>query len=451
MPNTIQFKRGALSGLPSLAAGEPGFTTDQFRLYVGSAGGNRLVGLLHNNAATTAPTVNDDAGGGYSVGSRWIDVTADKSYVCVDSIVGAAVWQQTSGTGSGGITHLTGDAIAGPGSGSQVATIAADAVTNAKLANMAPARIKGRATSGTGDPEDLTGTQVTALLDTFTSSLKGLVPASGGGTTNFLRADGAFAAPPSSGVPRGHIDGLTLTYNSTTLLSIAAGQCADSTGARLLSLSAFTKTLQASGSWTAGSGNNGLDTGARAASTWYHVFVISDSTGATVDVLFSLSATAPTMPSGYTLFRRVGSFYTTASALFSDWWKQFGDTFLWSPRWDDVSALNPGTFAVTRTLTVPTGVRVCAIVGVGFDASTPADNAAAVLLSSLDTTDTAPSVSAYTYIAFSSAVLISNAGGQAQIWTNTSGQIRSRLQVSATNTRLRIHTYGWIDRRGRDA
>ncbi|MDB6151465.1 MAG: hypothetical protein JWQ44_2913 [Chthoniobacter sp.] len=33
----------------------------------------------------------------------------------------------------------------------------------------------------------------------FTSTLKGLVPASGGGTTNFLRADGTFAAPPSSG------------------------------------------------------------------------------------------------------------------------------------------------------------------------------------------------------------------------------------------------------------
>lgn len=102
MPNTIQFKRGALSGLPSLSAGEPGFTTDQFRLYVGSAGGNRLVGVLHNNAATTAPTVNDDAGDGYSVGSRWIDTTNDKAYECVDSSVGSAVWQQQSGTGATG-------------------------------------------------------------------------------------------------------------------------------------------------------------------------------------------------------------------------------------------------------------------------------------------------------------------------------------------------------------
>lgn len=34
-------------------------------------------------------------------------------------------------------------------------------------------------------------------IDIFTSVLPGLVPASGGGTTNFLRADGTFAAPPS--------------------------------------------------------------------------------------------------------------------------------------------------------------------------------------------------------------------------------------------------------------
>lgn len=34
-------------------------------------------------------------------------------------------------------------------------------------------------------------------IPTFTSSTAGLVPASGGGTTNFLRADGTFAAPPS--------------------------------------------------------------------------------------------------------------------------------------------------------------------------------------------------------------------------------------------------------------
>lgn len=43
-------------------------------------------------------------------------------------------------------------------------TIAADAVTNTKLANMATQTIKGRATAGTGDPEDLTSGQVNTIL-----------------------------------------------------------------------------------------------------------------------------------------------------------------------------------------------------------------------------------------------------------------------------------------------
>jgi hypothetical protein len=98
-----------------------------------------------------------------------------------------------SNTGDQTIT-LTGD-VTGTGTGSFAATIANDAVTNAKLANVATATLKGRATAGTGDPEDLTGTQATALLDTFTSTLKGLVPASGGGTSNYLRADGTWASP----------------------------------------------------------------------------------------------------------------------------------------------------------------------------------------------------------------------------------------------------------------
>lgn len=92
---------------------------------------------------------------------------------------------------------LTGDVTASQNSNST--TIANDAVSNAKLANVATSTIKGRVTAGTGDPEDLTGTQATTLLDTFTDSLKGLAPASGGGTTNYLRADGTWAQPPGTG------------------------------------------------------------------------------------------------------------------------------------------------------------------------------------------------------------------------------------------------------------
>lgn len=45
----------------------------------------------------------------------------------------------------------------------------------------------------------LTAAQFTSIINLFTAALSGTVPASGGGTTNFLRADGSWAAPPAGG------------------------------------------------------------------------------------------------------------------------------------------------------------------------------------------------------------------------------------------------------------
>jgi hypothetical protein len=52
-------------------------------------------GLSKNKLdATVAPTINEDSGDGYSINSVWIDTTADKVYICLDSTVGAAVWKE---------------------------------------------------------------------------------------------------------------------------------------------------------------------------------------------------------------------------------------------------------------------------------------------------------------------------------------------------------------------
>lgn len=100
-------------------------------------------------------------------------------------------------TGNQTIT-LTGD-ITGSGTTAITTAIAANAVVNADLAQVATATFKGRTTAATGNVEDMTATQATALLDNFTSTTKGLAPLSGGGTTNFLRADGTWAAPSGGG------------------------------------------------------------------------------------------------------------------------------------------------------------------------------------------------------------------------------------------------------------
>lgn len=106
-------------------------------------------------------------------------------------------WGVPPGTGGGITDGDKGDIVVS--GGATVWTVDAGVVTNAKLANVSTATFKGRTTAGTGSPEDLTGTQATALLNTFTTALKGLAPASGGGTTNFLRADGTWAAPGGGG------------------------------------------------------------------------------------------------------------------------------------------------------------------------------------------------------------------------------------------------------------
>lgn len=72
-------------------------------------------------------------------------------------------------------------------------------VALASMSNLAANSIIGNNTGSSATPIALTTTQVTAMLNTFTSVLKGLVPASGGGTTNFLRADGTWAAPGGGG------------------------------------------------------------------------------------------------------------------------------------------------------------------------------------------------------------------------------------------------------------
>lgn len=86
-------------------------------------------------------------------------------------------------------------------------------ITNDMLSQVSSQVFKGRTSAKTGNVEDLNTTQATAMLNTFTSSAKGLVPASGGGTNTFLRADGTFATPSGS-VARNTITTTTDITNS---------------------------------------------------------------------------------------------------------------------------------------------------------------------------------------------------------------------------------------------
>ena len=104
----------------------------------------------------------------------------------------------------------------------------------------------------------------------------------------------------SGGCVKGEYSGLSIKVTSTTALTVAANEISLSTNANAYLTARSVSVSVATGT----SGANGIDTGSLAINTFYAVYVISN--GTTTAGLLSLSATAPTLPSGYTYFARVG-------------------------------------------------------------------------------------------------------------------------------------------------
>ena len=101
----IQFKRGVLSNLPGLQAGEPGFTTDSYDLYVGidsSLGSNKIVGshrFWTNNTSSTGSGVNLVEG--TSNGTSFITLKAP------NSLAGIVTYTMPGSDGSNGHILIT--------------------------------------------------------------------------------------------------------------------------------------------------------------------------------------------------------------------------------------------------------------------------------------------------------------------------------------------------------
>lgn len=163
------------------------------------------------DAGTDGIVITGGTGAVVGTGTSIAQHVADSTH---NGYLSSADWSTFNGKQAAGnyITALTGDVTAS-GPGSAAATIANNVVTNAKLAQMAAHTFKGNNTGSTANALDLTATQLTAELNLFTSTLQGLVPASGGGTNNFLRADGTFAAPGSTAVLTSISAGVYLNSN----------------------------------------------------------------------------------------------------------------------------------------------------------------------------------------------------------------------------------------------
>lgn len=286
------------------------------------------------------------------------------------------------------------------------------------------------------------------------TALANLSGVSYGAAQSLTAAQKAQARANIAAALRGQIWGVTLsTAGSSATFAVAAGEAADSTAADMMVLAAsISKTT---GAWAVGTGNGSFDgTGAAPSATAgsYHVFLIKRPDTGVVDVLTSNSATAPTLPTNYTLFRRIGSMKTDASFHWIAF-IQIGDSFIWNVPTQDVNAeTNPGTAARTKTLSVPVGIVVEAMIAMTDNEGSLGSNHY-VLVTPLAIADTTPSAAAFTY--FTEWAVSGGTSFQynatTRVFTNVSAQIRVRQSASGAGDVFTLVTTGWIDRRGRDA
>lgn len=248
--------------------------------------------------------------------------------------------------------------------------------------------------------------------------------------------------------PPGHLYGMTLSNNgsdATNDIDFAAGSCVDSTGVVPMIGTALTKQLDAT--WAAGTNAGGKMSAAAIANTTYHCFAIRKDSDGSVDYGFDTSPTAPTMPTGYTYFRRIGSIVRVSAAILGFY--QSGDEFMLKTPVLDIVAANPGTSAVTAALaSVPTGVALIAILHpqvVDVSPATPVN----MRVSALVSTDAA--ASSINRQAGTQAITPTTAFsvGYARVLTNTSAQVRYRIDASDADVTAVISTHGWADTRGR--
>lgn len=162
-------------------------------------------------------------------------------------------------------------------------------VTYGKIQDMATGKLHGRSTAGSGSVEELSVGAGLSLAAGTLSSTTVPIP--------------SFAADLS----------IKVATNTTATVAVSLVTMTDGAGAFRTTPISSTLNLGVAGAV------NSLDTGSIAIDSFYHVWGISN--GSVDGVLGSLSATAPTMPSGYTLKVYLGAIQTihASATLYGTW------------------------------------------------------------------------------------------------------------------------------------
>lgn len=246
---------------------------------------------------------------------------------------------------------------------------------------------------------------------------------------------------------RGEIDGLILSNAIVDLLhdiTIGEGCCKSITDDLVMKFAApFTKQIDSV--WVEGDNSGGFPSGlgSVAANTWYHVFIIGKADGSQFDAGFDIDINATNLladATDYSKIRRLGSILTDgASEIIA--FLQWGDNFYFEEPVLDYSG-NSSVAGVLLTISTPPDLKINSLLnifqGVGTTFTTYLSDpdipniAASQTVAPLGTSTTGGS---------------DNGGCQAECLTDDSSQIRHR---STTIDPLRIVTYGWIDKRGKN-
>lgn len=201
-----------------------------------------------------------------------------------------------------------------------------DAVTYAKIQNVSTNnKLLGRSTAGAGDVEEI-------------------------GLGSGLVLSGGNLTAPSTPIP-GAFKNLSIVVASNTTVTCSADFVTMTDGTNF-------RTVACSGTVDLGSNGavNKLDTGTIAIDQWYFIWAISN--GTTDGWLASLSATAPTMPAGYTYKARYGAVRTihASATLFGT--KQLGRKAQYVVGLAQTAALPSITSGSSGSVTVPTWTTV---------------------------------------------------------------------------------------------
>lgn len=249
------------------------------------------------------------------------------------------------------------------------------------------------------------------------------------------------------------IDGLTYAPNSSspnTKIDIAPGKAQAVGYSGVIELAST--LIKTTGSWAEGDDAGGLFSGTVANDTFYHVHLIRKDSDGTIDAGFDTSPTAANIPSGWTGYRRIGSFRTDGSANIKDFVVNEtaggGIQYRYKRPIRSVNsyALTYGS-AHIQTLDTPTGIKTLSdivVYGNGGDVR--------IYVTSIDEDDidgivTDTDLIQAARVSSPSSAVPDAQGSQLAVMTDNSRQIRTRSGYATATITMDIVTMGWRDER----